>query len=84
MRHADQTRDVSMAPRLGQHALARINQDNGQVGGAGSGHHIACVLLMAGRVADDEFAFGRGKVTIGHIYRNALLAFGLQAIGQQR
>jgi len=40
-------------------------------------------LLVAGRVADDELALGRGEVTISHVDRDALLALGLQAVREQ-
>ena len=50
-----------MPARLRQHALARIDQDDGQIGGGGAGHHVARVLLMAGRVGDDEFASSVAK-----------------------
>src|SRR5207253_207863 len=41
-------------------------------------------LLVAGRIRDDEFPLGSGEVAIRDIDRDALLAFGLQAVGQQR
>ena len=84
MRDAHQARQISVAARLHQHALARINEDDHQVGGAGSGHHVARVLLVAGCVADDEFALGRGEIAIRHVDGDALLALGLQAISEQR
>ena len=39
---------------------------------------------MARRVGDDEAAAVGGKKAVGHINGDALLAFGLQAIHQQR
>jgi hypothetical protein len=38
---------------------------------------------VAGRIGDDEFALGRGEVAVSHVDRDALLAFGDQAVGQQ-
>src|SRR5574343_1113605 len=37
MRDADQRRQLGVAAGLGQHALARVDQDDGQVGGRGGG-----------------------------------------------
>src|SRR5690348_15772417 len=73
-----------MAARLGGHAVARIDQDHGGVGGARAGHHVARVLLVAGRVRDDELAPRRREVAVGDVDRDALLALRDQAIGQQR
>ena len=39
---------------------------------------------MARRVGDDELAPGRGEIAVGHVNRDALLAFGAQAVGEQR
>src|SRR5256885_1514721 len=39
---------------------------------------------MARRVADDELAAFGGEVAVGHVDGDALLAFGRQAVGQQR
>ncbi|CFN65394.1 Uncharacterised protein [Bordetella pertussis] len=39
---------------------------------------------MARRVGDDELAQGCRKIAVGHIDGDALLALGLQAVGQQR
>ena len=69
---------------LGEHAVARVDQDDGQFGRGGAGDHVARVLDVAGRVRDDELAPGRGEVAIGHIDGDALLALGAQPIGQQR
>ena len=72
-----------MTARLGQHALARIDQDHGHVGGGGAGDHVAGVLLVPRRVGDDELAPFGGEEPIGHVDGDALLALGLQAIHQQ-
>src|SRR6185369_13705923 len=39
---------------------------------------------MARRVADDELAAGRGEIAVSHVDSDALLAFGRQAVGEQR
>ena len=54
-----------------------------EIGGGGSGHHVAGVLLVAGRIGDDEFALFGGEEAVGHVDGDALLAFGGEAIDQQ-
>ena len=39
---------------------------------------------MAGGVGNNKFAFGRGKVAIGHVDGDALFSFSAQAVGEQR
>ena len=69
---------------LHQHALARIDQDDGELGVGGAGRHVAGILLVAGRIGDDEGAARRGEEAIGDVDGDALLALGLQAVDQQR
>ena len=73
-----------MPPRLRQHAVARIDQNDGQLRRGGAGRHVARVLLVPGCIGDDELALRRGEVAIGDVDGDALLAFGAQAVGQQR
>ena len=72
-----------MAPGLGQHALARIDQDDGEIGCRGAGDHVAGILLMARRVGDDEFALFRREKSVGNVDRDALFAFGGKTINQK-
>jgi len=37
---------------------------------------------VAGRVGDDEPAFGRGEKAVGNVNSDALFAFGAQAVGE--
>jgi hypothetical protein len=69
---------------LRQHALARVDQDDGEIGGRGGGDHVARVLLVARRVGDDVLARAGGEVAVGDVDGDALLALGLQAVGEQR
>jgi hypothetical protein len=70
-------------PRLGQHALARVDQDHRQIGGGGARDHVAGVLFMARGVGHDELALVGGEEAIGHVDGDALFAFGRQSIDQQ-
>ena len=70
--------------RLLDHALAGVDQDEREVGGRRARDHVARVLDVAGRVGDDELAPRRGEVAVGDVDRDALLALGAQAVGEQR
>ncbi len=72
-----------MAPRLGEDALARVDQDDGQVGGGGTGDHVAGILFMAGRIGDDELALFGSEEAIGDVDGDALFALCGEAIDQQ-
>ena len=67
-----------------QDALARVDQDDREVRGGCAGDHVARVLNVARRVGDDELAPRSREVAIGDVDRDALLALGAQAVGQQR
>ena len=84
MLDAQQRGDEGVAAGLFDHALARIDEDDGKVGGRGAGHHVARVLDVAGRIGDDELAPRRREVAVGHVDRDALFALGAQAVGEQR
>ena len=53
---AEQPRDAGMPLRLRPDAIARVNQQNGDVSRGGAGRHVARVLLVPGRVGQDELA----------------------------
>jgi hypothetical protein len=80
---ADQVREIAVAPRLDEHALARVDQDDRQVGGRGAGDHVARVLFMAGRVGDDELALFGGEKPVGDVDGDALFALGRQPVDEQ-
>jgi hypothetical protein len=81
---AQQVDEVAVPAGLGQHAAPRVDQHHGGVGRRGAGDHVAGVLLMAGRIGDDELAVVGGEEAIGDIDGDALLALGGQAVDQQR
>ena len=72
-----------MPAALLEDALASVDEDQGEVSGRGSGHHVAGVLDVTRGVRDDELAFGRGEVSVGHVDRDALLALGPKTVGEQ-
>ena len=64
--------------------LGRVDEDDGGVAAGRGGHHVPRVLLVAGRVGDDELALARREVAVGDVDRDALLALGLEAVGEER
>ncbi len=49
----------------------------------GAGRHVAGILLVAGRIGDDEGAARRRDIAIGDVDGDALLLLGLEAVDQQ-
>ena len=89
--NAKQLGKQGMATGLGQEfklaalplQFGGVHQDHRTVRTGGGGDHVAGVLLMSWRVANDEFALFGGEVTVGHIDGDALLTLGREAVGQQ-
>ncbi len=81
---AEKRDDERMPAGLRQHALAGVDENDGEIGGRGAGRHVAGILLVARRVGDDELALVGGEVAIGDIDGDALLALGRQPVDQQR
>src|SRR5262249_27589586 len=84
VRNAQQGSDKRVAARLRQYAVARVDQDDGEIGRGCAGGHVARILLVAGRVGDDELAARRGEIAVGDVDCDALFALGAQAVGEQR
>ena len=76
--------EIAVPLGLGEHALARVDQDHGEIGGRGAGHHVARILLVAGRVGDDELALLGSEEAIGDVDGDALLTLGGEPVDQQR
>src|SRR5215831_14701363 len=75
---------IAVPPGLGQHTLARVDEDDGEIRGGRARNHVPCILLMARSVRDDELTLVGGKEPIGDINCYALLTLGCQSIDQQR
>ncbi len=73
-----------MAPRLGEHALPRIDQQHGEIAIRRAGRHVARVLHMARRIGDDELPPRGREIAIGDVDGDALLALGLKPVDQKR
>ena len=84
MGNSQQRCKVSVPAGLLDHTLAGIHQHDRKIRRARACNHVACVLHMARRIGHDEFAARCREVTVSDIDRNALLAFGTQAVGEIR
>src|SRR3569833_3786598 len=84
VRDAQERRDVRMAARLLDDAVARIDEDDGDVRGRGARDHVARVLHVARRICQLEAAARRDEPAVRDIDRDPLLALGAQAVGQLR
>ena len=73
-----------MPARLLDDAVARVDEHEREVGSRRAGHHVPRVLDVAGRVGDDELAGRRREVAVRDVDRDALLALGAKAVGEQR
>ena len=60
VRDAQQPGDPGMAPGLFAHAVPGVDQENRQIRGRSPGRHVPRVLLVPGRVGEDELP-ARGR-----------------------
>ena len=80
----EQLRDSRVPPRLDPHAVARVHQQDRHVRRRRAGRHVARVLLVPGRVGEDELPARGREVPVSDVDRDALLALRLEAVGEQR
>ncbi len=73
-----------MPAGLVEQPVARVDQQDRQIGGRRAGRHVARVLLMSGRIRQDEPPPWRFEETICDVDRHTLFAFRLESIDQQR
>ncbi len=84
VRHPHQRGDGEVPAGLLEHALAGVDEQHERVGRGRPGHGVAGVLHVAWAVGEHERALRRGEVAVGDVDRDALLALGAQAVGEQR
>ena len=80
----EQGDDEAVTLGLGKHAVARVDQDDGQLTGRGPRGHVAGVLFVPRGVGDDELPLLRREVAIGHIDGNSLFPLGLKTVDEER
>jgi hypothetical protein len=84
VRDAEQRHDQRVAARLLDHALACVEQHDGDIGRRGAGDHVARVLHVPRRVGELEAPLGGDEGAVGDVDRDPLFALGPQAVGEQR
>ena len=77
-------RDRRVPPRLHDHPVSGVDQQDRELRRRRRGDHVARVLVVAGRVGDDELAQGRGEVPVCHVDGDPLLALRDEPVGEQR
>ena len=80
--NSEQAGNAGVTAGLGEDAFAGVDEDDSDICGRGAGSHVARVLLVAGGVGDDEFAFRGREVAVGDVDGDALLALGAKAVGE--
>ena len=80
---AEERHDVGVPAGLGEDAGARVDEEDGEIGGRSAGRHVAGVLLVAGRVGDDEPAPVGGEIAVGDVDGDALLALGDETVDEE-
>ena len=81
---AEDRRDVRVAARLLDHALACVDEDDRDVRRRRPRDHVAGVLDVPGRVGELEAAARRHERAVGDVDRDPLLALGAEAVGEER
>src|SRR5262249_3504595 len=79
-----QMSDEGMPPRLRHDAVPRVHENYREICIAGTRNEIARVLLVPRGVGDDELPRWRCAIAVGDIDRDALFAFGLETVGEER
>ena len=72
-----------MPAGLSQHPAPGVNQDDRRIRGRGAGHHVPRVLLVTGRIGDDELAAVCREEAVSDVDGDALLAFRRKAVDQE-
>jgi hypothetical protein len=66
-----------------ENAGSGVDEDDREVRGRAAGDHVPGVLEMARGIGHDELPAGRLEIAVGDVDRDALLALGAEAVGQQ-
>ena len=83
MLDAQQFCDPRVTVGLPKHTCAGVHEQDGGVRVGRAGEHVAGVALVTGGVGQDVAARIGGEEAICHVDRDALFAFGTQAVGQR-
>src|SRR5260370_36650164 len=81
---SEERSNEGVTPRLREEPFGAINQYDREVRRGSAGGHVPRVLLMPGRVGDDEFAARAPEIPVSNGDGKALLTFGGQTGRGQR
>ena len=79
-----QRHQVAVATGLSDDSAAGIDEDDCEIRCRAARDHVACILFVSRSIGDDEFSPVGREIAIGDIDGDALFAFGLQTVAQQR
>ena len=82
MPDAEQRANEGVSSGLHKNALARIDQNDGELCVGSAGHHVSGVLFVARRVGDDERSARRREETVGYVDGDALFALRFDTVQQ--
>ena len=82
MLDTEQRTDEAVALGLFDDPVAGIDENDGEVTVGCTGRHVTGVLFVSGAVGNDELALVSRKIAISYIDGDALLALGLETVGQ--
>jgi hypothetical protein len=84
LRNAKQMKQVAVSTGLIAQALGGVDDEHRGVGLRGAGDHVAQELGMAGRIDQHDIARGSAEADLAGVERDALIAFGLQRVEEER
>ena len=82
LRDAQQLQKVTVSARLFLHALVRVDDDEGGVGGRGAGYHVLDEFPVPRCVDQHVLAAFGTKPDLGCVDRDVLIALRLKCIGE--
>ncbi len=82
MRNPQERGDCGVAAALLDDAGSSVHENDREVRGGRTRHHVARVLHMPRRIRDDELAARRCEVAIRHVDRNPLFPLSAESVGE--
>jgi hypothetical protein len=81
---AEEMQQIAVAPGLVAHAFRGVDQQERGIGLRRAGDHVAQEFRMSGRIDQHDVARGGAEADLAGVERDALVAFGLQRVEQER
>jgi len=76
--------DLRVTPGLRSETVPRVDEQDGEVRRRRPGRHVPGVLFVARRIGQNEFAARGREIPVRDVNRDALFAFRLEAVREQR